>query len=109
MREEGRVYQLVAVWLAQHVAGTKRVTQDHVAIPAKISRLSSLTWLGCTPVALGIAKLVRMTRHEETKEIVRSLIEPLTQGMVNLTDAVMLPSSSSVIWPRGPHRRISVA
>ena len=74
--------------MAQHVAGSKKVTQEHTAMPFKTSRVSSLRWLGFTSTALGIAKPVQMTRHEETKRIVRALMEPVAEEMMMLTDAV---------------------
>ena len=74
--------------MAQRVAGTKAFTQAHTALPLKTSRVSSLRWLGFTSTALGIAKPVQMTRHEETKRIVRALMEPVAEEMMMLTDAV---------------------
>ena len=74
--------------MAQHVAGTKAFTQAHTALPFKTSRVSSLRWLGFASTALGIPKPVRMVRHAETKKIVRSLMEPIAEEMMMLTDAV---------------------
>ena len=88
MQEAGKAYRAAAAWMAQHVAGSKKITQAHTAMPLKTSRVSSLRWLGFTTTALGIAKPVRMTRHEETKRIVRALMEPVAEEMMMLTDAV---------------------
>ena len=74
--------------MAQHVAGSKKFTQAHTALPFKTARVSSLRWLGFTSTALGIPKPVRMVRHAETKKIVRSLMEPIAEEMMILTDAV---------------------
>ena len=88
LHEAGRAYRVAATWMAQHVAGTKAFTQVHTALPFKTSRVSSLRWLGSTSTALGISKPVQMTRHEETKKIVRALMEPIAEEMMVLTDAV---------------------
>ena len=61
--------------------------QAHTALPLKTSRVSSLRWLGFDSTALGIAKPVRITRHEETKQIVRALMEPIQEETMILTDA----------------------
>ena len=88
LHEPGRAYRAAATWMAQHVAGTRAFTQAHTALPFKTSRVSSLRWLGFTSTALGISKPVQMTRHEETKRIVKSLMEPIAEEMMVLTDAV---------------------
>ena len=74
--------------MAQHVAGSKVYTQAHTALPFKTSRVSSLRWLGFSSTALGIAKPVQMSRHEETKRIVRALMEPMAEETMVLTGAV---------------------
>ena len=87
LSEAGKAYRLAATWMAQHVSGSKVYMQAHTALPLKTSRFSSLRWLGFDSTALGIAKPVRMTRHEETKQIVRALMEPIQEETMVLTDA----------------------
>ena len=87
LSEAGNAYRLAATWMAQHVAGSKEYKHAHTALPLKTSRVSSLRWLGFDSTALGIAKPVRMTRHEETKLIVRALMGPVQEETMVLTDA----------------------
>ena len=63
-------------------------TQAHTALPFRTSRVSSVRWMGFSSTALGIAKPVQMSRHEETKRIVRALMEPIAEETMVLTDAV---------------------
>ena len=53
----------------------------------KVSRLSSLKWMGFQSAELGFAKPVRMNRHEETKKVVAALMSPVAEETMRPTDA----------------------
>lgn len=91
LHEAGRAYQLASNWMAQHVSGPRRFTQNHTALPVKIWRVSSLKWLGFQNMALGFAKPFRMNRHEETKRVVAALMSPVAEETMRLTDACWSP------------------
>ena len=77
--------------MAQHVSGPRTFTQNHTALPVKVSRVSSLKWMGFQSTALGFAKRFRMNRHKETKRGVAALMSPVAEETMRLIDACWSP------------------
>ena len=78
-------------WMAQRTSGSRQFTQAHTALPVKVTRVSSLKWMGFVPTALGYAKPVKMVRHEDAKKVVAALMRPVAEELMRLTDACWNP------------------